>query len=160
MPKAFIICIRFDEKTENAGWYYENFYKTLNETEERLHLSLTISSNIEFRDGPKQLQRGMFKVNGDHSINEVVGIADSAARSAPGSSVIVFQVEDSPEFIKECRLGPAISRPSPSGKKHRLSKNEIDGFVAKHGNASFLWGEESVPPEKLVLYRQAGRSSL
>ena len=31
-----------------------------------------------------------------------------------------------------------------------LSTQQIDEFVAKHPNASFLWGQESVPPEKLA----------
>ena len=29
-----------------------------------------------------------------------------------------------------------------------LSKKHIDEFVAKHRDISFLWGKESVPPEK------------
>jgi hypothetical protein len=31
-----------------------------------------------------------------------------------------------------------------------LSKEDIEQFVAKQGLASFQWGEETIPPEKLA----------
>jgi hypothetical protein len=33
-----------------------------------------------------------------------------------------------------------------------LSKTDIDEFVTKHADTSFVWGKETVPPEKLASF--------
>jgi hypothetical protein len=98
MSKAFIICIRLDDKMENIEWYYDNFYYALKQDAGRL--GLTISKNVELKQGTSGLPPGMFKVTGEVLIDQVNSAANSAAGSVMHSDVVVIEIADSPESIR------------------------------------------------------------
>jgi hypothetical protein len=97
MHNAFIICVHL-KPADNIGEHYARVYEELRR--EGKSRRLTISNHVEVKQGESPLPRGVFKVIGTASIDDINAIAISAARSGTPDFVAVFETKDSPESIR------------------------------------------------------------